>query len=116
MAEHAAGCGLLSERLGVRVCTCGAEEPPLTKAERDHGAQLLDDLTFSGHSFDGAVSQFALDRRRAEESAVFDFLNWLAPQNIELVEQCEGSPGHWRGPLPLGELWARWKAERSTGP
>lgn len=83
-----------------------------TQAEREHAAGLLDELTMGGHSFDGAVSQFARDRRQAEESAVFDFLNWLAPQNILLVEQIDGNAGHWRGPLPESELWERWKAER----
>jgi hypothetical protein len=56
-------------------------------------------------------NQFALDRRQAEEAAVFDFLNWLAPQNIELHTLIPGGCSE----AAEGELWERWKTERREG-
>lgn len=80
----------------------------LTPAEREHAAGVLDEVTLGGYSYDGAVSQFAQDRRQAEESAVFDFLNWLAPQNIELHKLIPGGCSE----AAEGELLERWKTER----
>lgn len=49
-------------------------------------------------------------REEAEELAVFDFLQWLAPQNIELHQLIPGGCSE----AVDGELWERWKAERNA--
>jgi hypothetical protein len=49
---------------------------------------------------------------RAEEDAVFDFINWLRPQNITFARWDRDADG---GLVPLAEdgaLWERWKTER----
>lgn len=98
---------------------------------------LLDELTFGGHSQDGAqnvladalasaeilghtlgykrgLEEMGAKMSEAEENAVFDFLNWLSPQNIELVQRrgtVDSSSLHM---VPDGELWVRWKTERNA--
>lgn len=54
------------------------------------------------------AEQMGVDLARAEESAVFDFLNWLAPQNIELHKLIPGGCSE----AAEGELLERWKTER----
>lgn len=58
-----------------------------------------------------ADRRLALRRQKAalEEAAVFDFLNWLAPQNIELHRLI---PGGGCSEVEDGALWERWKTER----
>jgi alpha-amylase/alpha-mannosidase (GH57 family) len=94
---------------------------------------LLDELTFGGHSQDGAqnvladalasaeitghtlgykrgLEEMGAKMSEAEENAVFDFLNWLAPQNIELHQLIPGGCSE----AVDGELLERWKTERHS--
>lgn len=57
---------------------------------------------------DALREQMGADMARAEESAVFDFLNWLAPQGIEFHKLIPGGCSE----AYEGELWERWKTER----
>ena len=78
----------------------------------DRAMKLLDELTFGQHSHDGAASVLERALSEAEEAAVFDFLNWLAPQNIELHTLIPGGCSEAMDGPQDGALWERWKAER----
>jgi hypothetical protein len=54
------------------------------------------------------TEQMGVDMARAEENAVFDFLNWLAPQNIELHRLTPSGCAI----AAEGGLLERWKTER----
>jgi hypothetical protein len=49
-----------------------------------------------------------LQLAEAAAGAVFDFLNWLTPQNIRLMYWGKGSSHT----VPEGELFERWKKEQ----
>lgn len=55
--------------------------------------------------------QLGAQLAEAEEGAVFDFLQWLAPQNIELHTLIPGGCSE----ATEGELLERWKTERHEG-
>jgi hypothetical protein len=81
----------LSERTGY-----SAEEHPWVRILAE---DLLSELR----------AHFTAHYASPEEDAVFDFLNWLAPQHIRLVYWGKGSSHT----VPEGELFERWKAERN---
>lgn len=60
---------------------------------------------------DALREQMGADMARAEESAVFDFLNWLAPRNIDLVTVDARTSEVLELHQP-GVLLERWKTER----
>lgn len=79
--------------------------PVLTAEEQN----LLGRVTQAIGAARNSEDQIARTTAEIEEAAVFDFLNWLAPQHITTMRQTDTTAYvH----APEGALWERWKTER----
>jgi len=84
--------------------------PPSTASQRAQASAILDDLTFGGHSQDGAISLLARHLSTAGSEAVHDFLQWLRPNQLVILRDTEGMTGQ-----PLDQVLESWKADRARG-
>lgn len=98
------------------VCNdCGFRHAPAAKvaeAHREKARELLD-----ADGYEPTVWAIASALAEAEEGAVYDFLQWLAAQNItlhRLVGRDLNNELTFRGEQD-GVLWERWKTERTSG-
>jgi hypothetical protein len=85
--------------------------PVLTLEEQ----ALLSRVTRAIGAARNSEEQVARTTAAIEEAAVFDFLNWLVPQHIELaVIEREPYIDNVATVHQPGVLWERWKVERNA--
>lgn len=87
------------------------EQGQLTRVAQAIAAQRQELTEQQDSAYEALRYGMGAQLAEAEEKAVFDFLNWLAPQNVELHRLTSSGCAT----AAEGELLERWKTERREG-